>query len=81
MTMVPKADLDAAWQCIEDLKRERDEAREAMREAMELLAWHADDEADPENLTPEDMTAHINGCVRAILRRALEQMEARNGPA
>ena len=65
----------------DDLAAAQRAIREAMREAMELLAWHADDEADPENLTPGDMTAHINGCVRAILKRALKQMEARDEPA
>ena len=29
----------------------------------DLVSWHMDTEADPENESPEDMTAHVNGLV------------------
>ncbi len=29
-----------------------------------LAGWHADDQADPENKSPEDQTSHVNGLIR-----------------
>ncbi len=49
--------------------------RDAANECIEMLGWHADDDADPDNETPHDQTAHVNGLCRRILRDAVEGSE------
>lgn len=49
--------------------------RDAANECIEMLGWHADDDADPDNETPHDQTAHVNGLCRRILREAVEGSE------
>lgn len=48
---------------------------EVLRECYELLAWHADDEADEADEYPEDMVAHVNGLVRQRLMVLIGMLE------
>lgn len=44
---------------------------EAVREVYGMLGWQTDDEADAADLSPDDMTAHVNGICRRTLLEAL----------
>ena len=35
-----------------------------------LAAWHFDPDADPENESPEDQTAHVNGLIISAIEKA-----------
>lgn len=45
--------------------------RNALREIRELALWHCDEEADPADESPEDMTAHVNGLIVQTCDKAL----------
>lgn len=45
--------------------------RAVLESVADLASWHSDDEADPENQSPEDMVAHINGLIRMACKHAL----------
>ena len=49
--------------------------RAVLETISELAAWHADDEADPANPSPEDQVAHINGLIRRACADALSNTE------
>ena len=46
--------------------------REALRTISDYASWQTDDDADPEDRSPEDMVAHINGLIRRACREALK---------
>lgn len=56
-------------------RKDSDEAAAILLEALEeisnLAGWHADDEADPSNTSPDDPAAHTNGLIRQICKRFL----------
>ena len=57
-----------------------DELLAALRVADEMLEGNpagVDDEADPNNPSPEDASAHTAGLIRQVLRAALAKAEAR----
>ena len=49
----------------------RDEMRVALEDIYELAGWHCDDDADPNNASPRDAHAHVNGLIRKKCLSAL----------
>lgn len=47
----------------------------ALREVHELAGWYADDEADAEDESPDDMVAHVNGLIRQICAKAIRAVK------
>lgn len=45
--------------------------RKALKEIRDLARWHADIDADPEDQSPEDAVAHVNGLIMQICSRAI----------
>jgi len=37
-----------------------------LEEISELASWHYDEDADPDDTQPDDMTAHVNGLIIQI---------------
>jgi len=54
-----------------ELHEQRDELLAALEYAYEMLEWHTDDDADPNDTSPEDAIAHTNGLVRQRIRAAI----------
>ena len=67
--------LDPDHQDVFDIVASKDVEIERLRDALgfvlEAASWHFDGEADSENESPEDMTAHINGLIVKRVREAL----------
>ena len=62
---------------LERLRQENAALRESLLEIQELVSWHCDTDADPNDDSPEDMGAHVNGLVWQICEKWLKQ----TGPA
>jgi len=60
------------------LEAEGARLRAALEEIRDLAGWHADDTANPDDESPEDMTAHVNGLIRVCASRALEATDGRS---
>jgi len=46
-------------------------AHDALVEISRLAEWHTDDDAKDDDVSPEDMTAHVNGLIRRQCQRGL----------
>lgn len=51
------------------LLAETDAMLVTLKEIQELVSWHMDAEAQPEDESPDDMTAHVNGLVWQLCQR------------
>jgi hypothetical protein len=49
--------------------------RAALSEVYDMASWHTDDDADPEDTSPDDALAHTNGVIRRRIREALENTD------
>ena len=54
------ADLEAENR---ELRERVSDLEERLRRIADLASWHADTDADPDNTSPDDMTAHVNGLI------------------
>ena len=50
---------------------ETDKMRAALKDIYELAGWHCDDDADPNDDSPNDANAHTNGLIRKKCLSAL----------
>tara|TARA_R110000868_G_scaffold277390_1_gene537179 strand:+ start:562 stop:831 length:270 start_codon:yes stop_codon:yes gene_type:complete len=57
------------------LERQRDRLAEALRDVCEMAKWQYDEDADENNTSPDDMTAHINGLIVKKICAALAELE------
>mgnify|MGYP001576208049 CR=1 FL=1 len=48
-----------------------DRVRELVTEIRDLAAWHCDETADPNDLSPGDAVAHVNGLIVQICQEIL----------
>jgi septal ring factor EnvC (AmiA/AmiB activator) len=62
------------------LKRHADALAEALESVESLASWHCDTETDPNNTSPEDNVAHINGIIVQETRKALSAYRASQQP-
>jgi hypothetical protein len=60
---------------IKRLERVVGRYRKALSDIYDMASWHTDDEADPGDESPDDMTAHTNGLIRLRIRKALENTD------
>lgn len=70
-----KADTVAAYDAVECCRI----ARERVQSIYELAGWQSDDEADPDDQSPEDHLAHINGLIRQECLKILGMLDNQNG--
>ena len=56
---------------------EMGEFRAALGLIYDWAGWHTDDEAEIEDESPEDMTAHINGLIRQVCVQVLGRPKPR----
>lgn len=54
-------------ECCANLMRYRD----ALEAVADLAGWHSDDEAAPDDTSPDDMVAHVNGLIRQRCKAAI----------
>lgn len=60
------------------LRKEAERACAALAEVFDLAGWHANDEADANDDSPDDAVAHVNGLIRQICRQALADLKTPN---
>ena len=51
---------------------------EAIQSIRELASWHFDPDADPDNESPDDNAAHINGLIVLAATHLIEELERDN---
>ena len=51
-----------------------EEEIDAIAAIRELASWHFDPDADPDNASPEDNTAHINGLIVKACSKLIDDL-------
>jgi len=52
---------------------------ETLEQIADLAAWHCDLDADPNDESPEDMVAHVNGLIVKLCCEAIDRMKKVEG--
>jgi len=60
---------------VEELERALQRAHDALTEISRLAGWQTDDDANEDDVSPEDMTAHVDGLIRRQCRVGLGLLE------
>jgi hypothetical protein len=73
----PEREREAGLEAqLADLQRRGDELAEIVQQVSNDLSWHTDDDANPNDESPEDATAWTNGIARQRLTSALSAWRA-----
>jgi len=51
---------------------------ETLEQIADLASWHCDLDADPNDESPEDMVAHVNGLIVRLCREAITKLDEQN---